>query len=146
MKFNYQKSDFFHKAHVPVRFRDLDPLNHVNNAVYSSYFEEARIQFIRTIPEFRNSMENGHSFILVHLDLNYIKPVLYGEQIIIGSSIKSLGNTSVTGIQAIFNKVNGELKAVAETTGVWFNLENNRPAKLPELPNSKDYLHAENNG
>ncbi|MEX0661237.1 MAG: thioesterase family protein [Balneolaceae bacterium] len=146
MKFNYQESDFFHKTDVPVRFRDLDPLNHVNNAVYSSYFEEARIQFIRTIPEFKHSMENGHSFILVHLDLNYIKPVLYGEQIIVGSSIKSIGNTSVTGIQAIFNKVNGELKAVAETTGVWFNLENNRPAKLPELPNLKDYLYAENNG
>lgn len=146
MKFNYQESDFFHTADVPVRFRDLDPLNHVNNAVYSSYFEEARIQFIRAIPEFRNSMDSGHSFILVHLDLNYIKPVLYGEQIVIGSSIKSVGNTSVTGIQAIFHKENGELKAVAETTGVWFNLESNRPAKLPDLPNLQDYLYSEKNG
>ncbi len=146
MKFNYQESDFYHRANIPVRFRDLDPLNHVNNAVYSSYFEEARIQFIRTIPEFRYSMESGHSFILVHLDLNYIKPVIYGEQIIVCSSIKEIGNTSVKGIQAIFNKENGELKAVAETTGVWFNLKRNHPAKLPDLPNLNDYLYPKKNG
>lgn len=131
---------------MPVRFRDLDPLNHVNNAVYNSYFEEARVRFIHTIPEFSASMKEGHSFVLVNINLNYVKPVVYGDKIIVCSSIKEFGNSSITGLQAIFSKDDAELKAVAETTGVWFNLKNQRPARLPDIINREQYLFEGNYG
>lgn len=125
---------------MPVRFRDLDPLNHVNNAVYNSYFEEARVRFIHTIPEFSASMEEGHSFVLVNINLDYINPVVYGDQIIVCSSVKEFGNSSITGLQAIFSRDGSELKAVAESTGVWFNLEKKRPARLPGIRDKEQYL------
>lgn len=31
---------------IEVRFRDLDPLNHVNSSVYFTYMEHARVQFL----------------------------------------------------------------------------------------------------
>ena len=42
----YDSEFFYHWTEIPVRFRDLDPLNHVNNALFNTYLEEARIQFL----------------------------------------------------------------------------------------------------
>lgn len=139
MTVNYKRSDFFHETTIHIRFRDLDPLRHVNNAVFNTYFEEARIQFIQAVPELRKSMKEGFSFVLAHLDLKYIKPVEYGESLVIGSSLKSIGNSSVVGIQGLFSN-NDTLKAVAETTGVWYDVNKKRPARLPDIENTDRYL------
>lgn len=136
----YQKDQFYHWTEIEVRFRDLDPLNHVNNAVFNTYFEEARIDFIQTIPEFSRSMQKGFSFVLVHLEVDYIQPVFLEETVIVGSSVEEFGNSSINGIQAIYDKKSHTLKAVAKTTGVWYNLDKQRPARIPEIPNREQYL------
>jgi len=137
----YSPDTFIHWTEINVRFRDLDPLNHVNNAVFNTYFEEARVQFIDEIPEFKASVREGFSFVLVHLELDYIQPILMGESILIGSAIEEFGNSSIKGFQAIYSKDEKELKAVAKTTGVWFNLKRNRPARIPEMVNREKYLY-----
>lgn len=139
MTFKFKRSDFFHETTIHIRFRDLDPLRHVNNAVFNTYFEEARIQFIQAVPELRKSMNQGYSFVLAHLNLKYIQPVEYGESLVIGSSLKSIGNSSVVGIQGLFTN-NNTLKAVAETTGVWYDVNNKKPARLPNIDNPDRYL------
>lgn len=139
MKLNYTRGDFFHETSIDIRFRDLDPLRHVNNAVFNTYFEEARIQFIQAVPELKKSMNEGYSFVLAHLDLKYIKPVEYGESLVICSSLKSIGNSSVVGIQALFTD-NETLKAVAQTTGVWYDVNSKKPARLPDINNPDKYL------
>lgn len=136
----YRSDTFFYWTEIKVRFRDLDALNHVNNAVFNTYFEEARVQFIDHIPEFKASVQKGFSFVLVHLELDYIKPILMDETILVGSSIEEFGNSSIKGFQAIYSKDDKELKAVAKTTGVWFNLKKNRPSRLPDLINRDQYL------
>ncbi|MDZ7720905.1 MAG: thioesterase family protein [Balneolaceae bacterium] len=137
----YKPDSFAHWTELPVRFRDLDALNHVNNAVFNTYFEEARINFINEVPEFQASMSEGKSFMLVHLELDYIRPISLNETILIGTSVEEYGNTSIKGFQAIYSKVDSELKAVAKTTGVWFDLELNKPAKLPEIKDRDKYLY-----
>ena len=139
MTLNYKRSDFFHETSIHIRFRDLDPLRHVTNSVFTTYFEEARIQFIQAVPELRKSMGRGYSFVLAHLDLKYIQPVEYGETIVIGSSLKSIGNSSVEGIQGLFSN-DDTLKAVAKTTGVWYDVDKKRPARLPDIENPDRYL------
>lgn len=137
----YKKDSFAHWTELPVRFRDLDAMNHVNNAVFNTYFEEARINFINDVPEFQASMSEGKSFMLVHLELDYIRPISLHETLLIGTSIVEYGNTSIKGFQAIYSKGDSELKAVAKTTGVWFDLEVNKPTKLPEIEDRDKYLY-----
>lgn len=139
MRLNYKRHDFFHETKINIRFRDLDPLRHVNNAVFNTYFEEARIQFIQVVPELRESMNQGYSFVLAHLDLKYIQPVEYGESLIIGSSLKSIGNSSIIGIQGLFTG-DDTLKAIANTTGVWYNVKSKKPARLPDIKDKDQYL------
>jgi len=137
----YHPSRFFHWTEINVRFRDIDALNHVNNAVFNTYFEEARVRFIQDIPGFMKSMEDRHSFVLVRIEVDYIRPIFLTETVLIGSSIVEYGNTSIKGFQSIYSKETKELKAMARSTGVWFNLASQRPAKLPEIRNRDQYLY-----
>lgn len=145
MKLDYTLDNFFKRTSIHVRFRDLDPLNHVNNAVFNTYFEEARIDFIRAVPELNRSMGDGFSFVLAHLDLKYVNPVFYQESLVIGSSLQSIGNSSVKAIQVLFND-KGQTKAVAKTTGVWYDVADKKPARLPEINSSEKYILSTSNG
>lgn len=137
----YHPDTFYHWTEINVRFRDLDPLRHVNNSVFNSYFEEARINFLGQVAEFDNSMQQGNSFVLVHIEIDYIKPIFYGETLLIGSSIFEFGNSSIKAFQAIYSNETKELKSVAKSTGVWFDLNKNRAVRLPEIKNNDQYLY-----
>lgn len=137
----YDPDRFFHWYSLPVRFRDIDPLNHVNNAVYNTYFEEARIHFIYDVKEWAAGFEEGKSFVLVKSTVEYLKPVLYPSQLLIGSSILTIGNTSIEAFQGIFNAETKTLHSVAVTKGVWFDLKTNRPAPLPDVPIIEEMMY-----
>lgn len=136
----YQKDLFPHWFTQRVRFRDLDTLNHVNNAIFNTYYEEARISFIQIIPELARQMQEGYSFVLAGITINYLKPVTFPSELLIGSGVKKLGNSSITSFQAIYKKDGKAPVSVAEASGVWFNIEKQRPARLPEFKNSEKYM------
>lgn len=136
----YQEDLFPHWVTIPIRFRDLDPLNHVNNAIFNTYYEEARISFIADVPGFASGLKNGFSFVLANIHINYIKPVEYPAELLIGSGIKKLGNSSISSYQAIYHADTKDLISVAEASGVWFDLNKQRPARVPEIENVDAYM------
>ena len=140
LKPEYQKETFPHWFSINVRFRDLDTLNHVNNAIFNTYYEEARIGFIRIVPELADKMEKGFSFVLAKISISYLKPVTYPSELLIGSGVKNLGNSSITSFQAIYLQESKELVSIAEASGVWFDLNKQRPGRLPEIENSERYM------
>ena len=67
--------NFFHP--IAVRYGDLDPQGHVNNAKYVTYFESARVEYKRRIGTFLV----GQSFldigvILADLQITFLAPIL----------------------------------------------------------------------
>ncbi len=143
LKPDYQKDIFPHWTKIPVRFRDLDPLNHVNNAIFNTYFEEARIAFIQDVNKLAGQLKNGYSFVLAKIEIAFVHPVEYPANLLIGSGIKKMGNTSITSYQAIYTADDKKLAAVAEAHGVWFDLKKKRPTKLPDIPNQEKYILAD---
>jgi acyl-CoA thioester hydrolase len=140
IKPDYKRDFYPHWKQIPIRFRDLDPLNHVNNAIFSTYYEEARIAFIKNVPAFAKGFKEGFSFVLANLNINFLKPVEYPATLLIGSGIKELGNSSITSLQAIYHSETKALVSVAEASGVWFDLEKQRPARVPEIENIEDFI------
>lgn len=138
----YNKNLFPHWTTLPLRFRDLDPLNHVNNAIFSTYYEEARIEFIQEVNNLASQLKNGFSFVLANIEIEFIRPVEYPADILIGSGIKKLGNSSITSFQAIYIDEGKKLASVAEAHGVWFDLNEQRPARIPDIPDTETYLLA----
>jgi acyl-CoA thioester hydrolase len=64
---------FVHNEHV--RFRDLDALGHMNNAVYATYLEQARIEFLRRFGATQQDM------ILARLEIDFRAPVGFGADV-----------------------------------------------------------------
>ena len=136
----YNHDAFKHWIELPVRFNDLDSLNHVNNAVFNSYFEEARLNFVQQIPEWMNDISEGKSFVLRQAKIDYITPITYPEVLLIGSGIIRVERVRVSALQGIYSKSTHKLHAIAETTGVWFDLQTQRPAPLPEVKGLETFL------
>ncbi|WP_138429372.1 acyl-CoA thioesterase [Fodinibius saliphilus] len=137
---DYDQNLFPHWTTVRVRFRDLDPLSHVNNAIFSTYYEEARINFIQDVNKLAGQLKHGFSFVLANIEIDFINPIEYPADILIGSGIKKLGNSSITSFQGIYTADDKKLASVATAHGVWFDLKKQRPTRLPEIPNKKKYI------
>jgi acyl-CoA thioester hydrolase len=77
-----------------VRWRDLDAFNHVNNSSYLTFLEEARLQWLRTVP---GEWFTEHAMpVMAAVELHYRKPIAWPAEIDIRLSCERLGNTSLT--------------------------------------------------
>jgi acyl-CoA thioester hydrolase len=72
--------DFVHREQV--RFRDLDAMGHVNNAVFATYVEQARIEYLRSLGVLDGPLYMG--MILARLELDFVAPALPEGEIEIG--------------------------------------------------------------
>ena len=70
---------FRYKAEVQVRFRDLDPMNHVNNSVYLTYFEIARIAYFQLLTGSSNLRDLD--MILAEATCTYRSPATLDERL-----------------------------------------------------------------
>lgn len=80
---------------LQVRFSDCDMMQHVNNAVYLNYFEEARIHYFRQVLG-EDWDWNKTGVILRKNELEYLKPVLLHEPVEIFVYLKHIGEKSFT--------------------------------------------------
>lgn len=109
---------------LQLRFGDTDALGHINNAVYASYAELGRIDFIE-----RLQLPPG-GFILARLAIDFRRQVLLSDSCRITTEVLELGNTSFTMQQLLY--ANDQLAAEFEAVVVWFDYELNRPVRVPD--------------
>ncbi len=78
---------------IQVRFSDLDILGHVNNVIYLSYFEMARIHYFTALvgPKW-DWLKEG--VVLVKNDVEYHIPILLHDEPSIFLFVKNIGNKS----------------------------------------------------
>lgn len=113
-------------ADVPVRYRDLDPLNHVNHAVFASYLEAARVAFFDEVLEVA---AEDTSFVIANLQIDYERPIVAGDEPTVALWIDDLGTSSCTMAYEI--RVDDDVAATAETTLVHVDSKSKRPSALP---------------
>jgi acyl-CoA thioester hydrolase len=81
---------------IEVRYGDLDPQGHVNNAKHLTYFEQARIAYLIELGLFtkdQSFMEIG--VILADVHITYLEPVYFGQNIKVGVHVAKLGYKSM---------------------------------------------------
>jgi acyl-CoA thioester hydrolase len=113
---------------VDVRFRDLDALGHVNNAVYLTYLESARIAWWMHVTG-RNDL-GALDMILARVELDYRAPVGYGESLEVGVRCASVRRSSLT----VESVIAGGARVVAESRKVLvhYDYAAGRSRPLPE--------------
>jgi acyl-CoA thioester hydrolase len=121
---------FYHP--IEVRYGDLDPQGHVNNAKHLTYFEQARIAYLVELGLFtkdQSFMEIG--VILADVHITYFAPIYYGEHIKVGVRVVKLGTKSMTWAQNIVDiKTNKEL-AKGEVILVTYDYEEKKTINIP---------------
>ena len=93
--------DYPHRVEEIVRYGDLDPQGHVNNAVFSTYFESGRVAMFRE-PDLGIGVDNA-TFVLVRQEIDFLRELRWPGNVEIGTALVELGRSSFTVAQTIFN-------------------------------------------
>lgn len=122
--------DFPYRLTDNVRFGDLDPNQHVNNAVYATYFETGRVTLMKD-PR-HGLLQDGLTWIMVRLDMHFRAELRWPGTIELGLGVVRLGRTSVTCEQVVFS--GGRCVASANAVMVLIDEVTRKPAPLtPQL-------------
>jgi len=92
--------DFRYQLPVRVVFRDVDYYRHVNNAVYITWTETARIDYCKVV--FDRPLGAKTNVIMASQTFNYEKQVEYDERLVIGCRCSRIGNKSLDLIYEIY--------------------------------------------
>jgi acyl-CoA thioester hydrolase len=123
-------SDFSFVFPVQVRFRDLDALGHVNNAVYLTYLESARIAWWLHVTG-RTSLQ-AMDMILARIEVDYRSPAEYPEMLDVGLRCASLGRSSFVLESEIRAREGGRLVAEARKVLVLYDYAVRRSRPLTD--------------
>jgi len=115
---------------IKVIFRDLDPLEHVNNAVYFTYMEVARTEYYMQLTGTRRL--GDVRFIIARASCDYRAPAEFGDQLIVAVWPSEVGNSSFKFQYRITKQEDGTLVAEGETVQVAFDYKARKTIPLPE--------------
>ncbi len=114
---------------VDLRWRDLDAFNHVNNANFMTYVEEARIRWFESAGN--GWLSNGRIPLLAAVQMNYRLPIPYPARVFVELLTERVGNSSLT----LGHRIVGEddrLYADGHSVLVWIEMASGRPVPLPD--------------
>jgi acyl-CoA thioester hydrolase len=121
-----QLAAYPHRVKDVIRFADLDPQGHVNNAVFATYFESGRVAMFRT-PDLGIGIANA-TFVLVRQEIDFLRELHWPGNVEIGTALAAFGRSSFTVVQTIFN---GDVCAAAgRATLVMMDTTTRKPRPL----------------
>jgi acyl-CoA thioester hydrolase len=131
--------DYPYRLSDNVRFADLDPNQHVNNAVYATYFETGRVTLMKD--RSYGLMPEGVGWIMVRLDMYFRAELRWPGTIEMGLGVVKFGRTSVTFDQVVFSE--GRCIASAQSVSVLLDEATRKPTPLTEeiIRNFQPWLH-----
>ena len=127
------KNDFLFYHPAEVRYGDLDPQGHLNNAKHLTYFEQARVQYVVNLGLFgkdQSFMEIG--FIVADIHITYHAPVHWGDPIKVGVRTAKIGNKSMVMEQAIVNSETGEVYSSGTVIAVTYDYAEKKTMSVPQ--------------
>ena len=111
-----------------VEFRDLDGLGHVNNAVYLSYLESAKVAYFRDVAGAGDLAELG---IVADVKIAYRSPAFFGETLEVGVRVRDVGMKSIV-FEFELRGADGRLVAEASSVHVTFDYATREPVPVPD--------------
>lgn len=120
---------------IPIRFRDIDVLGHVNNAVYFTYMEQARAEYWVHLFGIENLRELG--FIVAHAECDFKVAARYGDEIEVSIRTSSVRNSSFVWEYAIRNPKTAVVFALGKTVQVYYDYKQEKSLPVPDDVRSK---------
>lgn len=121
-------ADFPAQTFDKLRYADTDRQGHVNNAVFSTFLETGRTEFILDPANPLN--DDNATFVIANLNLNFVAEITWPGTVEIGTGITKVGNSSFGVFQGVFQ--NGVCVATADTVIVQMNEDTRKSHPLTD--------------
>ena len=115
---------FYHP--IEVRYGDLDPQGHLNNARYLTYMEQARIQYIKHLGLWKGESFLDVGVILADIHITFRAPVRFGQAVRVGVRVARLGGKSMEMVQVIEDSESGQELATGTAVLVAYDYHSSR--------------------
>ena len=124
----------FHFYHpIEIRYGDLDPQGHVNNAKYLTYLEQARIAYIKHLGLWGGGSFLDIGIILADAHLTFRAPILFGQPVQVGVCVSRLGIKSLNMQYRIEDSLDHRELAYGSTVLVAFDYRSAHTIPIPGL-------------
>ena len=128
---------------VDVRFRDLDAMGHVNNAVYFTYFEEGRKNFSKHA--FGLTDPSQFNFIMAHIRCDFVRPIKLADPVVLNMWVARIGTKSFAYTYRLLNPSAPEVVyASGESVQVYYDYQAEISLDIPEEVRAKLAEYAQN--
>ncbi|NHX36223.1 MULTISPECIES: acyl-CoA thioesterase [Halolamina] len=118
-----------YETSLDVRFRDIDAMGHVNNAVYATYAEQARADYFADVLDQDLSEVSS---VLARIEIDYHRPIELGDgPVTVAVSVPRLGESSLP-MEYEIRTAEGELAASVESVQVAYDREAGESVPLPD--------------
>lgn len=121
-------SNFAFQSYDKLRYADTDRQGHVNNAVFSTFLETGRVEFLYNSDQALT--DDGSSFVIAKLELQLLAEITWPGKVDIGTQVTKIGNSSLNLQQAVFQ--NDICVATADTVIVQMNDATRKSQPLSE--------------
>jgi acyl-CoA thioester hydrolase len=118
-----------HRTPLQVRFRDTDAFGHVNNAVFFSYIELARIRYFLDVLDPSEPFDRL-PLILARVELDFRSPIMFGEAVEVETRVDRMGRSSIAMSHRM--TAGGRLVGEAQSVLVTYDYEIARPMPVPD--------------
>ena len=122
---------FYHP--IEVRYGDLDPQGHVNNAKHLTYFEQARVAYMIELGLFtkdQSFMDIG--IIIADVHITYFEPIYFAQNIRVGVHAAKFGTKSMTWEQNVVDTNTGKELAKGEVILVTYDYKGEKTIPIPQ--------------
>ncbi|MDD5132275.1 MAG: thioesterase family protein [bacterium] len=120
-----------HKIEIRVSYADTDQMDVVYYANYFVWFERGRIEYLRALGLSYKEMEKQNLILpVMEASCSYKAPAHFDDLVIVKTTIKELGRSSIGFIYEVVNKESGQLLAIGETRHPFIN----RDRKIVRIP------------
>jgi acyl-CoA thioester hydrolase len=123
----------FHFYHlIEVRYGDLDPQGHVNNAKFLTYMEQRRVFYLKQLKLWEGGSFLNLGIILADVQITFRKAIQFGDPIRVGVCISRIGNKSMTSEYRIEDARDASEFASGSSVLVAYDYQNNLTVPIPD--------------
>ncbi len=130
-EYNFGMNEFVFSVPVVVRYGDLDPQWHVNNARYLTFLEHARLAYLMQLGLFDGDNFFDFNLIVADIHITYRAPITLKQEVKVWIRTQKIGNKSLTFNYEIRDEQTGQVLATAETIMVTYDYRQQKTIAVP---------------
>ncbi|HET7645853.1 MAG TPA: thioesterase family protein [Candidatus Limnocylindria bacterium] len=120
-----------HRTSLQVRFGDTDAFGHVNNAVFFSYVELARIRYLLDVLKPAQPFDRM-PLILARVELDFRSPIFFGDEVRVETRVDRIGRSSFDMRHRMTAGDDDRLVGDVHTVLVTYDYTASRPIPVPD--------------